>query len=442
MTTKSRKKLSLMLSQARKNLVEARKSDDPRKISLAAANVGFALFRMDKFQEGLKHFNEVDQILKEVDDFNLQVHCLGIKTMAHQITEQYPQAFKAAEQIELLAVAKGDPQTQCDALTTQGQILIDSGEEVISLEKFNAALEIAEKIGDKHRQLNVTGALGNYCMAIASAEKAEAYFIKARGMARELGDRPSEIGFHGNLGALLEWKGDYLEAGKIFDEVVAFMRETGNKTAELQAYRHLVNVHSKQNDSEQVAHYAEKGVALAKEFDNDLVYFFYEYLIAAFYRLNQVEKARTTTTEAIDMARAAKNRERELNLMLGLGESFMVTNQLEQALAIYQQALAGTQRLQRMNDKAYLLGRIGVIMAELNRMDEAIVHHEQAIELAQKHALLELEGEQSVMLAMAYFDQGKVADARRFCETAVSIYTKANLNEQAEKARSLLAELT
>ena len=56
MTHKSRKKSSLMLTQARKELAQARTSGDQRKISLAAANVGLALFKVNKFKEGSDAF--------------------------------------------------------------------------------------------------------------------------------------------------------------------------------------------------------------------------------------------------------------------------------------------------------------------------------------------------------------------------------------------------
>ena len=441
MTHKARKKSSLMLSQARKELAEARMSGDQREVCLAAANVGLALFRVKKFQEGLRHFNEVDRIFNELNDFGLQVHCLGIKTMAYQITEQYPQAFQTAQHIEALAEARADLGAKSDSLATQGQILIDSGEEIFALEKLNAALAIAESIGDKRRQMKIIGALGNYCMTIASPERAESYFYQARALARELEDQQSEIGFHGNLGALLEWKGAYLQAGEIFDDVVTYMRKTGNQEAEIQALRHLVQVTIKLKDNERIAQYAQQGLEAAKESNDEILFFFYENLIGAYYRLNQLDDAHRVTTEAIAMARSANDRKREVDLLLNLGESYMLTNKLEKALSAYQQALSGTQRLQRIVDKAYLLGRIGIILAELNRTEEALRFHEQAIVMARKHALLDLEGEQLVMLAMAYLESGKLDEARAYGETAVQVYTKAGLNENAEKARQLLAEI-
>ncbi|WP_420644352.1 tetratricopeptide repeat protein [Candidatus Leptofilum sp.] len=437
----NRKTASLLLTQARKEMAEARAGDDPHNIAVAAANLGYALFQVNKFSEGRRSFKEVERIFKQLDDFKLQVHCLAIQTTAYQATEQFPQAFETAQNIEKLAVTKEDEEVQCDALATQGQILIDSGEEVIANKKLNEALEIAKKIGDKRRQMNAVGAMGNYCMTIASADKAEAYFRQARQLAHEVGDRQAEIGFHGNIGTILEWKGHLQEASQIFSDVAAFVHEVGNSSAELQAYRHLVNVHSKMNDLANVVIYAQQGVSLAQESNDEIIYHFYKHLISTNYRLNKLTEARNATSEAIEKARTDKNRKLEIDFLLGLGESYMVTNELEQSLASYKDALAVAVRMQRMTDMAHLLGRVGVVLAELNRTDEAIQHHEEAIALARTHELPDLEGEQLVMLAMAFDEKGEIEKAKRLCETAVSVYTRANLTEQANKARSFLAEL-
>ena len=439
MTVKSQKQLSLRLTQARKELVEARTTDDQRKISVAAANLGLVLFQVKKFKEGAKSFHEADRIIKELDDFYLQVHCLGIKTMAYQFSEQYPQAFQAAQEIEALAVEKEDLAIQSDALATQGQILIDSGEEVFALEKFNAALAITENLDDKRRRMNVTGALGNYCMTIASPTQAESYFAKARDLARELNDRQSEIGFHGNLGALLEWKEEYFQAAKIFEDVLAYVRETGDQEAEIQALRHLVQVCIKLKDDEKIIHYAQQGVAAAQEAEGEVLFFFCDNIIAAHYRLNQLDAAHKVISEGIEYARALNDHKREVDFLISLGESYMLTNNLDKAFVSYQQALEGTRRYQRLVDQAYLLGRMGVVLAELNQTNEAIRYHEQALAMAQRHELTDLEGEQLVMLAMAYLEEEQFDRARHYGETAVEIYTKAGLNDDADKARKLLA---
>jgi tetratricopeptide (TPR) repeat protein len=400
-----------------------------------------ALFQAKKFNEGSKSFSEAEKIAKELDDYKLLIRCLGIKTIANQLVGRLPTAYKIAGEIETLADEHQDLGVKFDSLASQGQILIESGDELTALEKLSAAQEVVDQLDDPRRQMNLKGAFGNYSMTIASPEKALAYFEEARVLAQEIGDRNSEIGFHGNIGTILEWKGDYHQAAEIFQEVLTHMREIDNQGAEIQALRHLTQVYTKLEDDVQITKFASQGVELAKITGDKNIFNFYEKLIPAYYRLDQFESAHQAIKGAIEVAQGYNDRDKEVSFLLSLGESYMLTDMLEDALETYQQALDGTQRLQRMVDRAYLLGRIGVILAELGRIEEALGFHKQAIEQAKNHEIVELEAEQSVMLAMAYFDQGNLDQARSHCETAVKIYEDAKLTENAENARQLLAEI-
>jgi tetratricopeptide (TPR) repeat protein len=438
--TRARKKTSQIISQARKDLEESRASEDQFKICMSLTNLGSALFQANEFKEGTKSFREADKISKELGDYTLQVKCWGIQVFAYQISAQLPNAFEISQKIQTLAEAEEDLGVLADALATQGQILIESGDEIGSLEKFNSALSIAEEIEDKPRQMKILGAFGHYSLTIASGDQAESYFKQARDLACELGDRQSEIGFHGNLGALLKWKGDFQKAGKIFKEVLVYMREIGDQEAEIRALLHLIQVYEKLNDDNQCVKFAKEGLAVAKETNLD-PFVFSENLISALYRLEKVDEAHQATTDAIEMARAEKNREKEVNFLLSLGESYMVTEQLEEALETYQQALDGAQRLQRQVDRAYLSGRIGVILAELERFDQAINYHQEAIRLAREHNQPELEGEQLSLLAMAYMDNGELDTALDHADQSLQKYLDADLQVEADKVRKLISQI-
>jgi tetratricopeptide (TPR) repeat protein len=438
--TRARKKTGQILPKARKDLEEARASGDQFKICISLTNLGLALFQADNYKEGKKSFREADKISKELGDYTLQVKCMGIQVFAYQISGQLPNAFEISQKIQALAEAEQDLGVQADSLATQGQILIESGDEIGSLEKFNSALTIAEEIEDKPRQMKILGAFGHYSLTIASGEQAESYFKQARDLARELGDKQSEIGFQGNLGALLKWKGDFPKAAEIFEEVLAYLREIGDPEAEIQALLHLIQVYAKLNDDNQCVKFAQQGLAVAKEANLD-PFVFSENLISAFYRLEKVEEAHQATIDAIEMARADKNREKEVNFLLSLGESYMLTDKLEEALETYQLALDGAQRLQRQVDRAYLSGRIGVTLAELGRADESITYHNESIRLAREHNQPDLEGEQLSMLAMAYMDQGELETALDHAEQSLQKYLDADLQVEANKVRQLISQI-
>lgn len=439
MTKSQQKKFRENLEKNKDELQQAKEIGDQKEISLAAANLGLTQFQIKKPKEGNKRFQEAERIAKELDDFDLLVRCLGLKTLAYQIAEQFPNAFKTAQKIQALAESHDDLGIQSDSLATQGQILIDSGDELGALEKLNAAQEILERINDKRRLMNLMGAFGNYSLMIAAAERAKSYFEQARDLARDLEDRQAEIGFHGNLGTVLEWEGNYSEAGQTFIDVLEFLQETDNLEAQLHALHHLTQVYSKKNDDIQIIKFAKMGIQASQQLeDNSFIFTFFEKLIPAYYRLEQIDEANEATSQAIETARVSKDKEKEVSFLTSLGESYFLSEMLDQALETYQQALEGAQRLQRQTDYAYLLGRIGVVLAELGKTDEAISYHNKAIKYAKENNLSQLEGEQLTMLAMAQLDINDLEDAKINCEEAIKVYSDANLNEEAEKARELL----
>ena len=439
---KDKRKHRQYLIACQEELNVAQASGDENRIALATAHVAFALFQAKKYPEGLAQFNKAIKLAEDINEPLLQAQCLGLKTLACQNAERLPEAFKAAQEVERLADVNQDLGMKCDAVASQAQIILDSGDEISALPLFNQSLAIAQEIGDKHREMKVLGALGNYSMTVAPGERAESYFRQAYELAREVGDRQSEMGFQGNLGTMVEWKEDYVEAAKIYTEVLTYMQETNNQETEIQVLRHLVHVYSKQEDDRFIVKYCKLGIKVAEATDDDdNIFYFYENMIPALYRLKQIDEAHQVITDGIKTAHSTNNREKEVDLLLFLGESYMVTDNLEQALETYQQALAGTERLQRLVEKAYLLGRIGMIKAELGYVDEAVDLHKNAIKLAQEYDIPALEGEQLSMLAMAYLEKEERTEAQTSCQSAIDVFTNAGLMGDAEQAKQLLVKI-
>lgn len=440
--TSNKKNTQVSLRQCQEDLKEVRATGDERQMAVAQANLGYALFQVRKFQEGMDQFDGAVGVAVRLADLMLQVRCLGIKTLAFQSIKRLPDAYETAVSIQNLAEVHDNRGIQCDALASQGQILLDSGEPVIALEKIETALEIAKGLDDPRRLMNTLGAMGQYCIAMTSPDKAEIYFNRALVLAREIGDRQAEFGFLGNMGMVLTWQGHNGRAAEAFVQVLAYVQETGDKEAELQAVSQLVSVSEKLGEPEQVLIYAQRGLELAAaNKEDDRLFDFYQAAILACYRLNRIAEAEAFTEQAIAAAKTSKNQEKEVDFLLSLGESTMVFGMPEKALDAYRQARKGAVRLSRQNDTAYLTGRIGVALAELGRVDEAILFHQEAINLAQNRGLPQLEGEQLSMLALAYLEKGDCLEAQTCCQSAVQVFIRADLEAEALQAQQLRAEI-
>lgn len=431
------------IEMAENALEEARASGDQARISVALCNLGFAMFQVDKYSEGKKHFREADVTCGALDDYRLRLECLSIQAFAYHNTAQLPTAFEIAQKIQKIAEEEKDPGWLIDALATQGQILIDSRDEIQSLEKFKAALELAEEIKDQSRQMKVLGALGHYSLTIASTDQAESYFTQAHKLAQEIGDKQAEIGYYGNIGIVLEWKEKWSEAAQIFNEVLTYLQETENDQAQLQPLYHLVNIAGKQKDDQQVIDYALAGIETAIDQENfSFRLVFYEKLIAAYFRLGLKSKAEEYLSEAVEAAHKAADLEQEVSFRLSLGESYMLDEKYQDALEVYQGAQKAARRLNQHDKEAYSIGRIGVCLAELGRSDEAIHHHQIASKVAKEINLDTLEAEQLVMLAIIYRDLQEQEKALEYANQSLALYRELELDPEIEKIQSLISELT
>jgi tetratricopeptide (TPR) repeat protein len=362
---------------------------------------------------------------------------LGVKAQAYQEINRLHDAFQTVATILELAEQHADMGVQCDALTSQGQILLDSGEPLIALDKLNAAHRIANELGDKRRLMNVLGMLGNQSISVVSLDKAADYFKKAYQLADELGDLEAKYGNMGNHASVLSWQRKYREAIKGFVQVLDFVHAQGNAKAEIQALLNLAQSHSRLLENEFAAEYAKRGIELCQVNADETILSFYEILIVVYYRQGKIEQARQFNQDAIELARAQQNKSKELDFLLSLGEAQYISELTEEALNSYQQALKAAEQLDRKTDEAYLTGRIGVALADLGRLDEAIQHHSKAVELARLWALPRLEGEQLIMLAMAYNEKNELQLARKQCNLAIQVFSEANLTEELQNALQL-----
>ena len=157
---------------------------------------------------------------------------------------------------------------------------------------------------------------------------------------------------------------------------------------------------------------------MIEESEDEAAFIFLEAMILAYYRMNNLEEAHRTTSEAIELAQSRDDLKKGFELRLSLAESYIITGEQEAALGMYTKALESAKKLKHKKDEARLTGRIGFALAEMGRLDEAIPYHHQAIELAQERQIPDLEGEQLSMLAMAFMEKQELDEAKEYAQKA------------------------
>lgn len=427
-----------------RSLVEleaVRQNEDERAVCLAQANLGYWYIQSKKYETGQQELDNAIARAESMGDLGVKLRCLGIQVQAYQNCGRLPDAFRTAQQIQQIAEQNGDDGLLCDALASQGQILLDSGEPMGAFEKLKPARVLAEKLADHRRQMYLMGSLGNFSQAIAALDQAEDYFEKASLLARFIGNEAAEYGFLGNKAAVLAWQNKHSEAIPIFQIVLDYLHRSNDEDAEIQILGRMAQSYQALGNNEMMRQAAENGLTLARERDHNAALVFLEMLIPIDYAEGSLDIAHKRMTEAVHYAHLLGDMRKENELLMNLGESYLAQGQYVLALETYQSALDGVKQLERAVDEAYLAGRVALTLGELGRYAEAQNMHQQALLLARQYTLWDLEGEQLSMLALNCRDQGDLEQAIIHCQKAVDIFTQFGLAEQEHNARQLLNEL-
>ena len=430
------------LKQCEHGLNQARESGDPRALSLALADYAYALSINKRRDEAMDYFYEAEVIAgQDVDDINVLAHGLGLRSLVYQEGKRLPDAYQMANKMLRIAVAENDPQIECDAIANQAQILLDSGKLEGAFRRFQEAENLAKVIGDDQRLMRIKGALANLSLSIPSLDEAEKYYRQTISLAENVGEEEALIGYTGNLGSVLQWKGKHEEAIEVFQDILPYHEKIQGKDKLLEVLKKLVKSYADLQDNEHIYEYGFRGLGLIDEQEDEVVFDFLEPVIMAYYREGKMQKAHNMISEAITIARSMGDQEREVEFLMNLGESFVASEMLDRAQEIYEDALEGALDLEKATYEAYLKGRLGYVAAELGNLEAAVKHHREAIEMAQEQHLAKLEAEQRSMLAMAFQERGEMDMAREQAQNAVELFERLELEDSAQHARRLLKGL-
>ncbi|MDZ7843962.1 MAG: tetratricopeptide repeat protein [Anaerolineales bacterium] len=411
------------LLQCEEDLERAQESEDSEKLSLALANYAYALSLNNRWEEGIEYFDKAEAVAgKEGLDIKVLAHGLGLRSLVYQEVNRLPDAFRTTKKMLNIAQEEENPYVECDAVATQGQILMDSGKHEEAFQRFQQAEKLAQKIEDKHRLMRVKGALADLSISVSSLGEAERNYRQAISLAGQLGEQEAEMGFTGNLGSVLEWQGEYQEALNLFQEIYPYYEEQDDQEKIIGVLDKMVRCYDRLERNQEVFKFAAVALELLDKQENKKVFDFLKAIINAYYREGKIEEAREMISEAISKAQFMEDREHEVEFLMNLGNSFLASGASDRALEIYQDALKEARDLEKLDYEAYLEGRLGYVQAEQGNLNRAVDHHSKAIALAESNNLSEVEGEQRSMLAFAYQELGKNKKAREQARKAVRIY--------------------
>jgi tetratricopeptide (TPR) repeat protein len=126
---------------------------------------------------------------------------------------------------------------------------------------------------------------------------------------------------------------------------------------------------------------------------------------------------------------------------LSLGEAQMLSDHLEEAHALAEQALAHARRHQERSDQAYALHLLGDIAARRDppEGESAVAHYHQALTLADALGMRPLQAHCHHGLGTLYATRGQGEQARPALATAIEMYRAMDMTFWLPQAEAALA---
>lgn len=265
-------------------------------------------------------------------------------------------ALDYAEQGLALSRKEKDENMRMRFLNRKGVALYMKGNYTDAEKCYRESLSLAEKRGDKDRELANYGALANMYQVMSRSALALENYLEALTIAEELGRKDHEALLLGNIGAMYMHMYNYAQAEKYFNKSVQICIETGDREEEAACYQGLANIAYLKDVNSSCAEaiqYAEKSLAIYTKLGNEFRQAHLYGTLAVFYnKRSEYEKAIALSKKAL-----------AINIRVGypgyifddhktLGYAYLGSGKIKEALYHTQQALA-------VLDTSFYKGRAG-----------------------------------------------------------------------------------
>lgn len=335
-----------------------------------------------------------------------------------------------------LARDRGDRRRECELLGQLGDHHRRQGRMTEARTLCEQALFVARQTG--HRTAEGTGAsyLGALHWSQGRIEEALACLAEALAVHRETGNRRREGVVLGNVGILLQQQGRHDEALASFDAALALHREVGNRRAEGDVEGFLGILHASRGDRVAARARFEAALAIHREVGdrspqgNDLCNI--GILLA---EQGLVKEADAPLGDALVVHREVGNRRGECTVLDNLARLRVLEGRLDLARETYEAALALARSLGNRVAEGRITGSLGAVARRQGRLDDARALHEAALALHRAAGSRREEGQELARLALVHALQGREEEARAALEAGEALLH----GDHDETALALLA---
>ncbi|KAI8491561.1 hypothetical protein Bbelb_307610 [Branchiostoma belcheri] len=457
------------------HLALARRLGDRRHEGWAYNRLGWAHFDMREYEPALEWHQKALKMSQEIEDKKDEVTAHTAVGDAHrllgkieQATSHFDTALQMAQQTENLVGQMG---VYCKMGDLQREQLHSPRKAIQYYEQY---LALARQLGGRHEEGWAYSRLGNVHVDMKEYETALIWHQKRLNLSQERGDKKEQIRGYRNVGDAYKLLGKLDQATSHFDTALHLAQQTGDLHEEMQVYVCMGDLQREQLNSPRTAiQYYKQALAIARQlkdvYNQGVAYstlgqayydmgehqvaleWFQKCLemleecgdkteqiaahqcIAASYKvLGKLDQARSNYETALAIAMETENKQKQVDIYLGLGDLHREQlHEPQESYKYYTEMLALAKDLERKDMERQAYNRLGVACHDMQDNETALEWHQKHLEIGQED---ENKTEQTTAhknMAGSYKALGKLDQSRSHYQSALAIAMETG-NKQAQ----------
>ncbi|MDZ7845185.1 MAG: tetratricopeptide repeat protein [Anaerolineales bacterium] len=387
--------------------------------------------------------NEGVSLAEEHDDLLFTARLKGLEGLALRQIGNPKQALKAFKKSEQLGRKLDHVPILMDAMAQIGKIHAERGDYEQAVKPLEKAYRTAFENQDSQREMYLSGLQGDTYLAMGQHGKAMEFYAIGLEKAQSLEKLEPQCSYQIAIGKIYLEKEDYGPAEEHFKNALDLGSRLGHAGYEFQAFEHLLQLSIQKDDLPSALFHGQKAVQLAREI-KDLgaeaanISKLVDYLLIK----GKYQQALKYLDRGLHLAEEAHDQEWQLKMISDLAVAHYYSENLETAEKFMVRGLEIAVHLQKKAEEIILRSQLSALKADQGKIEESLIVAEEALELARKHSLPLLEGDQNVLMGLAHYELGNREKARQFIQQGVEIYQELNRLDLMKKAENYLEEIS
>ncbi|KAB8334650.1 CHAT domain-containing protein [Scytonema tolypothrichoides VB-61278] len=316
----------------------------------------------------------------------------------------------------------GDKGKQALTSLAIGRVYSDLGEKQKALEFYNQALPLYGAVGEKGGEARTLNNIGGVYSDLGEKQKALQYYNRALPLRRAVGERYGEAATLTGIGTVYDALGEKQKALEFYNQALPLFRAVGERYGEATTLNNIGVVYDALGEKQKALSFYNRALGLSRAVGDRRGEARTLNNIGEVYSdLGEKQKALSFYNRALGLRRAVGDRGGEAATLNNVGGVYSDLGEKQKALSFYNRALGLRRAVGDRGGEAATLNNVGGVYSDLGEKQKALSFYNQALEL--RRAVGDRGGEAGVLSNLAYLerDVGNLEQSLKQIEPAIKI---------------------